>query len=447
MAIDINIPSQVKNYANLAAFPATGSLKTIFIAEDTNKTYRWTGSAYVEISASQATAWGAITGTLSSQTDLNTALSGKVPTTRTLTINGTTQDLSADRTFTISTGITIGTTAITSGTVGRVLFEGTGNVVQESANLFWDNTNGRLGIGTSSPSAIIHSVGSVTASGAIGRGNYLNNTLVASANSDVLVGLDVQPTFTNGAFTGVANFAIRASTTSTSAIGKLLIGTTSNPYSVGSLVVEHPVSFVSWFKRGANMIEINPSSSGVNIITSTVDTGGTQLPLSLSARKINADLYLQTTGNIGIGTTTDAGFKLDVNGTARVSGLLTLSNGITMTTSGSPANILVTGYTCVFRLTATSGVGNFDFAKYNGYAQISSINESIRYSSPSHLFGGTTVNYSALINMESTTQGFLPPRMTTTQKNAIATPATGLMVYDTTLNLISVYNGTIWISL
>lgn len=48
---------------------------------------------------------------------------------------------------TIATGITIGTTAITSGTVGRVLFEGTGNVVQESANLFWDNTNGRLGIG------------------------------------------------------------------------------------------------------------------------------------------------------------------------------------------------------------------------------------------------------------------------------------------------------------
>jgi len=42
------------------------------------------------------------------------------------------------------TGITIGTTAITSGTVGRVLFEGTGNVVQESANLFWDATNNRL---------------------------------------------------------------------------------------------------------------------------------------------------------------------------------------------------------------------------------------------------------------------------------------------------------------
>ena len=42
---------------------------------------------------------------------------------------------------TISSGITIGTTPITSGVAGRVLFEGAGNVVQESSGLTWDNTN------------------------------------------------------------------------------------------------------------------------------------------------------------------------------------------------------------------------------------------------------------------------------------------------------------------
>jgi hypothetical protein len=47
----------------------------------------------------------------------------------------------------ISSGITIGTTPITSGVAGRVLFEGSGNLVQEDAGLFWDNTNKRLGIG------------------------------------------------------------------------------------------------------------------------------------------------------------------------------------------------------------------------------------------------------------------------------------------------------------
>jgi len=51
---------------------------------------------------------------------------------------------------------------------------------------------------------------------------------------------------------------------------------------------------------------------------------------------------------------------------------------------------------------------------------------------------------SAVLDLNSTTRGFLPPRMTTTQKNAIASPATGLQVYDTTLNQMSYYNGTTW---
>lgn len=45
-----NIPSQVKTYANVGAFPPTGSVKTIYIAEDTDIAYYWTGSAYQPIS-------------------------------------------------------------------------------------------------------------------------------------------------------------------------------------------------------------------------------------------------------------------------------------------------------------------------------------------------------------------------------------------------------------
>lgn len=47
------------------------------------------------------------------------------------------------------------------------------------------------------------------------------------------------------------------------------------------------------------------------------------------------------------------------------------------------------------------------------------------------------------LTINSTTQGFLPPRMTTVQKNAIVTPAAGLMVYDTTLNKLCVFT-TVW---
>lgn len=45
----------VMEYTNLAGFPATGESGKIYVAQDTNKTYRWSGSVYVEISASPGT--------------------------------------------------------------------------------------------------------------------------------------------------------------------------------------------------------------------------------------------------------------------------------------------------------------------------------------------------------------------------------------------------------
>ena len=50
---EAQLPSYVDDvveYANLAAFPATGESGKVYVAQDTNKTYRWSGSAYVEIS-------------------------------------------------------------------------------------------------------------------------------------------------------------------------------------------------------------------------------------------------------------------------------------------------------------------------------------------------------------------------------------------------------------
>ncbi len=61
--------SDVLEYANLAAFPVTGTSNKIYVALDTNKVYRWSGSIYVEVSANSGV-WGAITGNLANQTDL-----------------------------------------------------------------------------------------------------------------------------------------------------------------------------------------------------------------------------------------------------------------------------------------------------------------------------------------------------------------------------------------
>lgn len=51
------LPSYVDDVieaANFAALPVTGATGLIYITIDDNKTYRWSGSAYVEISASLA---------------------------------------------------------------------------------------------------------------------------------------------------------------------------------------------------------------------------------------------------------------------------------------------------------------------------------------------------------------------------------------------------------
>lgn len=51
---------------------------------------------------------------------------------------------------------------------------------------------------------------------------------------------------------------------------------------------------------------------------------------------------------------------------------------------------------------------------------------------------------SSLFEVKSTVKGALLPRMTTTQRNAISSPATGLEIYNTTTNRKEVYNGSFW---
>lgn len=82
--VDGKVPSsQLPSYvddvievATYSALPATGEVGKIYVVLDTNLIYRWSGSAYIEIKDSSAV-WGAITGTLSSQTDLQSALNAK----------------------------------------------------------------------------------------------------------------------------------------------------------------------------------------------------------------------------------------------------------------------------------------------------------------------------------------------------------------------------------
>jgi hypothetical protein len=58
--------------------------------------------------------------------------------------------------------------------------------------------------------------------------------------------------------------------------------------------------------------------------------------------------------------------------------------------------------------------------------------------------GIATPAASALLDLTSTTKGLLLPRMTTSQRNAIASPANGLLIFNTDSSLFSVYKNGDW---
>ena len=55
---------------------------------------------------------------------------------------------------------------------------------------------------------------------------------------------------------------------------------------------------------------------------------------------------------------------------------------------------------------------------------------------------GATPDASAILDVSSSNKVFLPPRMTSSQRNAISNPATGAMIYNTSLACLQVNDGT-----
>lgn len=185
-----------------------------------------------------------------------------------------------------------------------------GGSVQMASTL----TLGNSGNATSTNMLLMQ--GSITAGSALGRGIGMDTALVAAANNDVLVGLDINPTFTNGAFTGVSNVALRVNSGFTYLGGTLRISaTTANPTGAGGFFVFDGSEMTNFsYDYGSTTYRaLAYNGSLVRFLTA-----GTE-----RAR------FAVTTGNLLINTTTDAGYKLDVNGTARV------NNTFTVTKSGS----------------------------------------------------------------------------------------------------------------
>lgn len=149
-------------------------------------------------------------------------------------------------------------------------------------------------------------------------------------------------------------------------------------------------------------------------------------------------LFINSDGNVGIGTTAPTRRLEVAAGSSWISGMFSGTGGTDRVVLGN-----LNGYATIAAqnndLTAWTTLGiNTDGISTGG-------NVIMGFGSKVGI-GTANPDESAILDISSTTAGFLPPRMTAAQRQSIASPATGLLVYQTdgTTGLYS-HNGTSWI--
>lgn len=167
------------------------------------------------------------------------------------------------------------------------------------------------------------------------------------------------------------------------------------------------------------------------------------------AQIIYGDKSTRFYGNIGVGDAPISSYKMQVYGAGMAVGInaeATASSSFGVIGTSSGANGKGGAFTCQ----ATGGTGVNALGDAVGMNASSINGDAIRGFGSTILqpFGGSaSTSASAILQVESTTKGFLPPRMTTTQRNAISSPTEGLIVWDTTIKGLFAFDGTNWVQL
>jgi len=186
------------------------------------------------------------------------------------------------------------------------------------------------------------------------------------------------------------------------------------------------------------------------------DGAGGATPLYLSSTQLNiggTGLIDATLGIKGAGATTATSALKIENSSAGKS--LTYNNGGELSINFGGATQKLDGFNFfAYGMTSANGAskvnidgGAMTLIDSAGQNNIVAQNNQTYIFKPLKLQAlgtGIVPNAAAILDMESTTKGFLPPRMTTVQKTAIAAVPAGLILYDTTTNKLQCYNGTIW---
>ena len=371
-----------------------------------------------------------------------------------------------------------------SGSDGYVQFTAS-SALSSDSNFIWDSTNHRLGIGSASPAKALDVVGTFAATGAATLGSTLGVTGDVAVNTNKF-----NVTASSGNTIVAGTLGVTGAVTGTSTVtGSALIPSGSTAATNGMYLPASNTVGIS-----ANSIDVarfNTVASGVNYLNLTpAATGGGPI-IAATGSDTNVDLNLNTkgtgtvkvtsqaagavavtikaaasqtgdlldfqnssgtaltvvnaSGNVGIGTATVASQKmLHVNNSAAAS-----NTTILIDNSGVSG-----GYNAILELknaardwnvkasaaadgVDSSGAFAIQDATANAYRFTIDHNGNVGIGT----YGPATTG---LLDLTSTTKGFLPPRMTATQRDAISSPATGLTLYNSTTNAMNIYNGTSW---
>jgi hypothetical protein len=326
------------------------------------------------------------------------------------------------------------------------------------------SSTGYIGIGQATPSASLHISGASSAALLKIDSPAVNNILYVSGSGRVGIGTNNPQGAIHIAVSSSTPALVLSDVGSPDTIPTLQFR--RGPLSAYSLQIDYPSNNKARFQigdavtgyeftggpiglTGGRSIEFGGiTGQTATAVLGSVHTDNNNGQLLFSTRgsgTLSERMRIFSTGNVLIGTTTDSGYKLDVNGIAIIRGLLEIQNNNGL------------------RLRATGGGASTSFRSSGNSAEIRTNDASVAcmffnqngvvgFSQPV-AFGNTVVSSpSALVQIDSTTKGFLPPRMTGAQAEAISSPAEGLMVYATDGTGVTItskgwwgYDGATWV--
>ena len=415
----------------------------------------------------------------------NTGVTALGGTTNQINVSGMTGTITLSLPQNIDTGATptFASTTLSNFTAGSIPFFGAGGVLsQNNSNLFWDNTNGRLGIGTTSPSNALGVVGNGYLSGKLGVGVTPSAYGLQVAGTGYFSSTVFAPTFAAQSFSSAAynngdmtiitksgyGINFEEGTSSTMYIktgGNVGIGTTSpsnalevvgNGYFSGNLTATNITATGTFISPGGVAKAAGSSNTSLAFLFGNTPTliagGGQQLRWDGSSLYASgASIGSASTpfgngyfsGNVGIGTTT-LSEALSVAGNINLTGALKLSGsagtlGQLLQTTGTGLQWVATSSLGFSSSQWTTSGSNISFGASSGSVGIGTTTPSTKLD----IFGNSQIITNSLGATQTATSGLLlvnntPATNGTTQLSpALTWSGTGYTSYDASAKTVA----------